>query len=239
MDENSKKYSDDMFYDIVANTEEKVDENTDYDDSMLYEMLPNEQEVYEDTDYDDSMLSDMKPDIQIAETEDAQKYSDIKFAIPENTDLNETGEISDVQYEEMVEDVKYNDRMIENKARFEHKKKEIYAMCGSNILVALGMILFEAYGSWKVDGFDFSLLLGGIVFVAVSVIGIITMAKLKAEWFLVQIFVYALSALISISIIPLVLVGMNVAFFLIAKEIAEIKQLEGYPNFLQKKIRNK
>lgn len=146
----------------------------------------------------------------------------------ENTGASQTQDIFDI--------MAYNDRMIENKFKYEHAKKNLTTCVLSSGFVMLLMLLFEVVNSSDKDKFG----MGVTPMLLLCAVGIplliIILKKLICELFLVIAAAAIVFAIVTFSLFPLIIGALNAALYFCTRSINEVKELQGYPLFLTKPI---
>ncbi len=146
---------------------------------------------------------------------------------------------TDPKMKEMLEDISYNDRMKEYRKRYDRLKNEIITCSLASGGVIIAMLLFEIFNSWDPEKQGMGLF-PIIIYTLICIpYLVIIIKKLTPKYFLLIASVSVLFAIVTLSLIPLILGIMNAAFFFVTKSMEEIKLLEGYPYFLPVKVRNK
>lgn len=143
------------------------------------------------------------------------------------------------QTEEMFEDIEYNNKMIEYRFKFDNIKKRIDACSLSNIFIMGCMLLMEIFSLWNPNNKEMGIGLAFAIFIITVFISSAIIIKRVPELFLILAAVFIISEIIEFNLIQLILAVMNIAFYLISREIKEIKKLPGYPEFATRKIRHK
>lgn len=143
------------------------------------------------------------------------------------------------QTEEMFEDIEYNNKMIEYRFKFDNIKKRIDASSLSNIFIMGCMLLMEIFSLWNPNNKEIGIGLGFVIFIITVFISSAIIIKRVPELFLILAAIFIVSELIEFNLIQLILAVMNIAFYLVSREIKEIKKLPGYPKFAPRKIRHK
>lgn len=139
---------------------------------------------------------------------------------------------------QIIEDIDYNNKMLDYQARLKKAKIQIETTALSNVFIAIVILIYEVYASWNSDNKLVGIPFAITVLVLTIALSSTIIVKRIPELFLINAAVYLITGLIASSLVPIIIALMDVAFYFLVREINEIKRLDGYPLFMRRNERN-
>ncbi|MGN0634434.1 MAG: hypothetical protein ACI4JW_11285 [Oscillospiraceae bacterium] len=144
-------------------------------------------------------------------------------------------QLTEQEIAEMFEDMEYNDRMSEYIPRLAACKRKFtetfYGNTALCVIVLVGAIIDTDNET------NFVLLLAALI----AIFALTTAAVIKREpliYFAVSL-ISVVFGFIMGSIMLFIMMAVNVLFYLLTRDIYDVKKLEGYPHFAYKIVRHK